>query len=92
MAVVKLPTATELASRSQRPCGAQGWCAGPGVKAESNAVWQQREEMKRGPHEEPSNSNLRKAVKMAGFFFRKVPKAVELNLFWDFVRNIGTRI
>ena len=75
MAVVKLPTATKLALRSKRPCALQGWCAGPGAKAEVNAVWQQGDEMKRCPGAEPNNNNLRKAVKMDGFGSRKVPKA-----------------
>ena len=35
-------TATELAPRSKRPRGAQGWCADPRVEAEMNAEWQQR--------------------------------------------------
>ena len=92
MAVVKLPTATELAPRSKRPCGAQGWCAGPRVKAEMNAEWQQGEEMKRCPRAEPNYSNLRKVVERASIIFRKVPKAVVPNLLGDFVRNIKTRI
>ena len=92
MAVVKLPTATKLAPRSKRPCAVQGWCAGPGAKAEVNAVWQQGDEMKRCPGAEPNNSKLRKAVKMDGFGFRKVPEAAVLNLLCDFVRNIETRI
>ena len=44
MVDVMLSTAAELVPRSKRPRGAQGWCAGPGVEAEMNAVWQQREE------------------------------------------------
>ena len=43
MADVMLSTAAELVPRSKRPRGAQGWCAGPGVEAEINAAWQQRE-------------------------------------------------
>ena len=35
---VMLSTATELVTRSKRPRGAQGWCAGPGVEAEINAA------------------------------------------------------
>ena len=88
MAVVMLPTATELAPRSKRPCGAQGWCAGPRVKAEMNAVWQQGEEMKSCPRAEPNYSNLRKAVERASIVFRRVPKAGVPNLLGDFVRNI----
>ena len=65
MADVMLSTATELVPRSKRPRGAQGWCAGPGVEAEMNAAWQQREEARRHLRAEPHNSNLRKAVKMA---------------------------
>ena len=38
MADVMLFTAAELVPRSKRPRGAQGWCAGPGVKAETNAA------------------------------------------------------
>ena len=42
VADVMLSIATELAPRSKRPRGAQGWCAGPRVEAEMNAEWQQR--------------------------------------------------
>ena len=44
MADVVLSTAAELVPRSKRPRGAQGWCTGPGVEAEMNASWQEREE------------------------------------------------
>ena len=44
MADVMLSTAAELAPRSKRPHGAQSWRAGPGVEAEVNAAWHQREE------------------------------------------------
>ena len=47
MADVMLSTAAELVPRSKRPRGAQGWCAGPGVEAEMDAVWQQKEEARR---------------------------------------------
>ena len=62
MADVMLSTPAELARHSKRPRGAQGWCAGPGVEAEMNAAWQQREEARRHLHADPHNSNLRKAV------------------------------
>ena len=61
-----LSTAVELVPRSKRPRGARGWCTGPGVEAEMNAAWQQREEARRRLCAEPHNSNLRKAVKMVG--------------------------
>ena len=38
MADAMLSTTAELVSRSKRPRGAQGWCAGPGVEAEINAA------------------------------------------------------
>ena len=38
MTDVMLSTAAELTPRSKRPRGAQGWWAGPGVKAEMNAA------------------------------------------------------
>ena len=38
MADVMLSTAVDLAPRSKRPRGAQGWCAGPGAEAEMNAA------------------------------------------------------
>ena len=38
MAYVMLSTATDLAPRSRRPHGAQGWFVGPGVEAEMNAA------------------------------------------------------
>ena len=91
MADVMLSTAAELVPRSKRPRGAQGWCAGPGVEAEMNAAWQQREEARRHLRGEPHNSNLRKAVKMAGKNLRKVRKAAVLSFFLDFVRKLETR-
>ena len=47
MAEVMFSTAADLVPCSKRPRGAQGWCAGPGVEAEMNAAWQQREEVRR---------------------------------------------
>ena len=81
VADVMLSTAAELVPRSKRPRGAQGWCAEPGVEAEMNAAWQQREEARRNPRAEPHNNNLRKAVKMAGINLRKVHKAAVLSFF-----------
>ena len=69
MADVMFSTAAELVPRSKRPRGAQGWCAGPGAKAEMNAAWQQREDARRHLRAEPHSSNLRKVVKMAGKTF-----------------------
>ena len=59
MADVMLSTAAaELAPLPKRPRGVQSWCAGPGVDAEMNAAWQQREETRRCLRAEPYNSNL----------------------------------
>ena len=91
MADVMLSTAAELVPRSKRPRGAQGWCPGPGVEAEMNAVWQQKEETRRHLRSEPHHSNLQKAVKMTGKNLGKVRKAAVLNFFWDFVRKLETR-
>ena len=91
MANVMLSIAAELVPRSKRPRGAQGWCAGPGVEAEMNAAWQQREEASRHLRAEPHSSNLRKAVKMVEKKLRKVRKAAVLRFFWDFVRKLETR-
>ena len=87
-----LSTAAESAPCSKRPCGAQGWCAGPAVKAEMNAAWQQREEARRHLHGEPHSSNLRKAVKTARKSLREVRKATVLSFFWDFIRKLETRV
>ena len=81
----------KLVPRSKHPRGAQGWCAGPGVEAEMNAAWQQREEAKGHLRAEPHNSNLRKTVKMAGKNLRKVRKAAVLSFFWNFVRKLEIR-
>ena len=91
MADVMLSTAAELVPRSKRPREAQGWCARPGVETEMDAAWQQREEARRHLRAEPHNSNLRKAVKMAGNNLRKVRKAAVLSFFWDFVGKLETR-
>ena len=90
MVDVMLSTAAELVPRSKRPRGVQGWCAGPGVEAEINEAWQQREEARRHLRAEPHSSNLRKAVTMAGKNLRKVRKAVVLSFFWEFVRKLET--
>ena len=91
MADVMLSTTAELVPRSKRPRGAQGWRAGPGVEAEMNAAWQEREKARRHLRAEPHNSNLRKVVKMAGKNLPKVRKAAVLSFFWDFVRKLETR-
>ena len=57
-----------------------------------NAAWQQREDARRHLLADPHNSNLRKAVEMAGNNLRKVrSKAAVLSFFWDFVRKLETR-
>ena len=48
-------------------------------------------EARRHLRAEPHNSNLRKAVTMAGKNLRKVPKTVGLRFVWDFVRKLETR-
>ena len=90
MADVLLSTAVELVPRSNRPRGAQGWCAGPGVEAEMNAAWLQREDARRHLRADAHDSNLRKVVKMAGKNLRKVYKATVLSFFWDFVHKLET--
>ena len=90
MADVMLSTAAELVPRSKRPRGAQSWCAGPGLEAEMNAAWQEREEAMRHLRAKPHSSNLRKAVKMAGKNVLKVRKAAVQTLFWNFVRKLET--
>ena len=91
MADVMYSTAAELVARSKHPRGAQGWCTGPGVEAEINAASQQKEEARRHLRVEPHNSNLRKAVKMAGKKLREVRKAAVLSFVWDLVRKLETR-
>ena len=90
MADVMLSTAAELVPRSNRPRGAQSWCAGPGVEAEMNTAWQQREEARRHLRAKPHNSNLRKVVTMVGENLRKVRTAAVLSFFRDFVRKFET--
>ena len=80
MTDVMFSTAAELAARSKRPRGVQGWYAGPGVETEMNAGWQQREEARRRLRAQLRSSNLRKAVKMAGKNLRKVRKDTVLSL------------
>ena len=91
LADVMFSTEAELAPRSKRPRGAQEWCAGPGGEAEMNAAWQHREEARRYLRAELHNSNLQKAVKLAGKNLRKVRKAAVLSVFYDFVHKLETR-
>ena len=81
MADIMLSSATELAPCSKRPRGVQDWCAGPGVEAEMNVAWQQREEARRCLRAEPHSSNLGKTVKVSGKNLRKVRKAAVLSFF-----------
>ena len=91
MADVMLSTTDELAPRSKRPRGAQGWCAGPGVEAEMNVAWQQREEARRHLRPEPHNINLRKVVKMARNISSERSQGCRAELLLDFVRKLETR-
>ena len=91
MADVMLSTAAELVPRSKRPRGAQSWRPGPGVEANRNEAWKQREEARRHLRAESHNSNLRKVVKMAAKHLQGVRKAAVLRLFWNFVRKLETR-
>ena len=61
MADIMLSTAAELVPRSKRPRGAQGWCARPGVEAEMNATWQQREDARRHLRAVPHNSTFERS-------------------------------
>ena len=88
---VILSTAAKLVPRSKRPRGAQGWCAGPGVEAEVNAAWQQKEEARRHLRAEPHSGSLRKAVKMAEKYLRKVRKVAVRRFFSDCVRKLEAR-
>ena len=81
MADVMLSIAAELAPRPKCPRGPQGWCADPGVRAEMNAAWQQREEARRSLRSDPNNSSLRKAVKTAGKNLEKFRKTAVLSFF-----------
>ena len=89
---VMLSTAAGLAQRSMRLLGALGWCADPGVWAEMNSAWQQREGTRRRLRAEPHDSNLRKAVKMAGKNLRKVRRVAVPSFFWAFVLKLETRV
>ena len=92
MADVMLSNAAELAPCSKRPRGAQGWCADPGVQAEMNAAWQQREEVSRSLRADLNNGILRKAVKVAGKNLEKVRKTAVLSIFWAHVRKLEARV
>ena len=91
MADVMLSTSAELVPRSKHPRGAQGWCAGPGVEAEMNTAFQQREEARRHLCAESHISNLRQDVKVAGKKLWKVRKAAVLSFLWDFVPKLETQ-
>ena len=87
MANVMLSIAAELAPRSKRPRGPQGWCADPSVQAEMNAAWLQREEARRSLRVDSNNGILRKAVKTAGKNLEKVRKTGMASFFWAHVRK-----
>ena len=76
-----------LSARTEHRVGGRG----PVWKLRMKAAWKQREGAGRHLRAEPHNSNLRKAVKMAGKKLRKVRKAAVLSFFWDFGRKLETR-
>ena len=90
MVEVMLSTAAELAPLPNHSREAQGWCTGPGVEAEMDAAWQQREEARSRLRAKPHNNNHRKTVKMPGKNLRKVCKAAVLSFFWAFVHKLET--
>ena len=92
MTNVMFSIAAELTPCSKHPRGAQGWCAGPGIQAEMNAAWQQREEVRKSLRTDPNNGILRKAVKVAGKILEKICKAAVLRFFWAHVRKLEARI
>ena len=91
MVDVILSTAAELAPRFKPPRGAQGWCAGPGMKAAMNTTCQQREEASRRLGGESFNNKLRTAMTIADKNIRNVRKAAVLSFFGAFVRKLETR-
>ena len=59
--IMLFTTTAELVPRSKRPRGAQGWCARPGVEAEMNAAWQQREDARRHLRAEPKTATFERS-------------------------------
>ena len=91
MADVMLSTAAELATCSKLSRGAQDLYVDPGVEAEINATWQQKEDVKTCLRPEPNNGDLRKVVKKAIKILRIIHKVVVLSFFRAGVRNLETR-
>ena len=69
MADVMLPTAVELAPRSKRPRGAQGWRAGPGGEVEKDEAWKQRKGVRRRLRADPHSRNIRKPWRLLARIF-----------------------
>ena len=85
---VMLSIAVEFAPRSKRTRGAQGLCADPGVQAEMNATWQQREVERRSLRADPNNGILRNAGRMAGKNLENVRKTAMLSFSKSHVRKL----
>ena len=81
----------EIAPRSKRPRGPQGWCADPCVKAEINAAWQHRKEARHSLRASPNN-DLRQAAKKASKNLEEVRKAAVLSFFWAHVRKLEEHV
>ena len=92
MADVMFPTAVELAPRSKRPRGAQGWRAGPGGEVEKDEAWKQIKGARRRLRADPHSRNIRKTVEMAGKNLWKIREAAVLIVFCTFVRKLETRV
>lgn len=87
MAVVLIPISAEMALRSKRLHGPQGWCANPGVQDDMKAAGKKRCEEK--PLCSPNNGILREGVKKANNNHVKVRKAAVLSFLWTHFRQLG---
>ena len=65
LAEALLSTAARLAPPVRRKQGPRGWCAPEEVKAELHARWLEREDARTRLRANPSDRNLRKALKNA---------------------------
>ena len=87
-----LSTAARLAPPVGRKQGPRGWCAPEEVKAELHARWLEREDARTRLRANPSDRNLRKALKTATKQLKRARVESVRKFFEEYVRKLEGRI
>ena len=92
LAEALLSTAARLAPPVGRKQGPRGWCAPEEVKAELHARWLEREDARTRLRANPSDTNLRKALKTATIQLKPARTDGVQRFFEEYVSQLQGRV